>query len=302
MSIDDLRALESELGASDDRPRVLLRVTAPVGLGQARVMPAVIAFRRTFPDVKVDVSFTDRIVDLVEERIDVAVRMTVSLPLSFVAKRLADDVRLLCASPDYVAKRGRPRHPRELARHECVAFVAAGAVVPWKLKSDARKAEAVRIGGGLHLNNLLSLRDAALAGLGIADLPAYLVGDDLRAGRLVSVLDDFVATQRTIHAIYIQSPFIPARVREFIRRLADEFADAAAPKRKLSGYRPGLPLPGLVEVLVTPGHESRRALGRAGGRRLRPDLRPGRAATRRSRRRSLAHGLKRERGAGPRVV
>jgi LysR family transcriptional regulator, transcriptional activator for dmlA len=233
--IDELRALESEVGGSDDVPRGLLRITAPFGLGHARVLPAVIAFRRAFPEVKVDLWLSDRVVDLVEERVDVAVRMTSSPPLSFVAKRLAADERLLCASPAYVERRGRPKQPGELTEHECIVFVPASTPVPWKFKSADGKSEAMRVGGHLQLNNLLSLRDAALAGLGIADLPAYLVGDELREGRLVTVLDEFVATDRTIYAVYAPSATVPARVREFLKLLGEQFEPAStrpAPRRK----------------------------------------------------------------------
>ncbi len=225
---DDLRALESEVGEGEGTPRGLLRVTAPLGLGHVRALPAVVAFRRAFPAVRVDLVLTDRVVDLVEERVDVALRMTSSPPLSFVAKRLAADVRLLCASPDYLARRGRPAHPRELAGHECIVFAPGGAPAPWALTSDGGEAAPLRVSGALHLNNLLSLRDAALAGLGVADLPAYLVGDELRAGRLETVLDAFVAADRAIYAVYARAAPVPARVREFVKLLAEQFGGAAA--------------------------------------------------------------------------
>ncbi|MCU0687934.1 MAG: LysR family transcriptional regulator [Polyangiaceae bacterium] len=227
--MEELRVLEDEVSGSDDTPRGLLRVTAPVGLGHARVLPAVVAFRRAFPEVKVDLVLADRIVDLIEERVDVAVRMTASPPLSSVAKKLADDVRLLCASPDYLARRGRPASVADLAEHECIVFVpVSGAAAPWKLTSGEGKVEAVRVAGHLHLNNLPSLRDAALAGLGIVDLPAYLVGDELRSGRLVTVLDEFVAVDRAIYAVYAPSAAVPARSREFVKLLAEQFVEPRA--------------------------------------------------------------------------
>ena len=224
---DDVRALETELERTTDAPRGTLRVTAPALLGHHRVLPAVIAFRRAFPGVKVDLLLVDDLVDLIEERIDVAVRMTASPPLSYVAKKLGDDTRKLCASRDYLARRGRPARASELREHDCLVFVTDGAPVPWKLRSDAGKPASVRVCGPLQTNSVQSLREAALAGLGIADLPAYLVVDDLRTGRLDSVLDDLVAPERAVYALVASGRSLPARSREFVKLLARHFHDDA---------------------------------------------------------------------------
>ena len=225
---DDVRALEVELERTTDAPRGTLRVTAPALLGHHRVLPAVIAFRRAFPDVKVDLLFVDDLVDLIEERIDVAVRMTASPPLSYVAKKLGDDTRKLCASRDYLARRGRPARPGDLQKHDCLVFVTEGTPVPWKLRSEAGKRASVRVCGPLQTNSVPSLRDAALAGLGIADLPSYLVADDLRAGRLESVLDEFVAPERAVYALYASGRSLPARSREFVKLLVRHFHEDVA--------------------------------------------------------------------------
>jgi DNA-binding transcriptional LysR family regulator len=235
---EDLDALETMMEERDDVPRGVLRVTAPVVLGHVRVLPAVVAFRKTFPEVKVDLWLVDRVVDLVEERIDLAIRMTGSPPQASVAKKLGDDVRTLCASPDYLARRGRPTRPQELGAHDCLAFVPGGSTdgptAPWKLRSEAGKPIALRVCGPMQMNNTLSLREAALAGLGIADLPLYLVAEDLRAGRLQTVLDEFVVVDRAVYAVYAPGRPVPARVREFVKLLVRQFEE-----RKLT--RTGLP-------------------------------------------------------------
>jgi DNA-binding transcriptional LysR family regulator len=240
--LDDLDALERAMEPTDDVPRGQLRVTAPVVLGHVRVLPAVLAFRAAFPDVKVDFVLTDRVVDLIEEQVDVAVRRTASPPMSYVAKKLGDDVRVVCASPAYLAKRGHPSRPQDLARHDCFAFVPGAVDAPaeaWKLRSEAGKPIAVRACGHLRMNNVMSLREAALAGLGIADLPAYLVADDLRAGRLESILDAYVAVDRAFYAVYAPAVPVPARVREIVRLLVARFADAPAvkPAARVAGRR-----------------------------------------------------------------
>jgi len=223
---EDLQLLENEMEQSDDTPRGLLRVTAPVVLGHVRVLPAVLAFRKAYPNVRVDVLLLDRVVDLVEERMDIAIRMTATPPLSYVAKKLGDDERRLCASPAYLAERGRPSHPRELAKHDCLVFVPGDVAAPWKLLGDDGKLASVRVCGPLQMNNSLSLHEAALAGLGIADLPTYLIGEDLRAGRLETVLDEFTTIGRSVYAVYAPGRSVPARVREFVKLLARQFDDA----------------------------------------------------------------------------
>jgi LysR family transcriptional activator of dmlA len=225
---DDVHSLESEVEESREKPRGVLRVTAPVVLGQIRVVPAVVAFRAEYPEVKVDLILADRVVDLVEERIDVAVRMTASPPVSYVARKLGDDRRVFCASRSYLARRGRPQRPKDLERHDCLVFCADGASVPWKVLSAAGKPVSLRVCGPLQADNTLALRDAAVAGLGIADLPAYLANVDVRAGRLESVLGDFVATERSVYAVYPPARAVPVRAREFVRVLTREYAAADA--------------------------------------------------------------------------
>jgi DNA-binding transcriptional LysR family regulator len=226
---EDLDALQTVMVERDDVPRGVLRVTAPVVLGHVRVLPAVVAFRKAFPEVKVDLLLVDRVVDLIDESIDLAIRMTASPPQASVARKLGDDVRALCASPEYLARRGRPTRPQDLKKHDCLAFLPGaagdGPTAPWKLRSEAGKPLALRVCGPMQMNNTLSLREACLAGLGIADLPAYLVAEDLGAGRLQSVLDEFVVVDRAIYAVYAPGRPTPARVREFVKVLLRQFEE-----------------------------------------------------------------------------
>ena len=173
------------------------------------------------------------------ERVDVAIRMTATPPMSYVARKLGDDRRLLCASPAYLARRGRPRHPKDLEAHDCLVFYADGAPVPWKVKGKNGKPSSLRLCGPLQTNNTLALRDAALAGLGIADLPLYLVAEDVHTGRLESVLDDDVALERAVYAVYPPGRSVPARSREFVRVLARDYAegDATSALRRVSAVQ-----------------------------------------------------------------
>jgi LysR family transcriptional regulator, transcriptional activator for dmlA len=223
--LDDLDALEREIESHDETPRGTLCVTAPTLLGHVRVLPLLLSFQEAFPEVKVDLLLSDRVLDFIEEKVDVAIRMTATPPLSFVARKLDDDERVLCASPSYLARRGPPGAPRDLAEHDCILFVVGAAADTWRLKADASsdKVESVHVRGRFQSNNTLSLREAASAGLGIANLPRYLVDDELTSGRLVPVLPGLVPLERSVYALYAPAPFIPARVREFVKHLAAGF-------------------------------------------------------------------------------
>jgi DNA-binding transcriptional LysR family regulator len=222
--LEELDTSERELQHVDPDPKGTLRITAPVVLGHARVLPVVMAFQQRFPDVRVLFDATDRVVDLIQDRTDVAVRTVAEPPPAMVARKLDDDVRHLCASPGYLAKRDAPRTPADLMRHECLPCRVDGNAVPWRFKASAGcGSKAVAVDGRLHLSDSLSIRDAALAGLGIADLPDYLVARDLEAGRLVRVLEAAPRVVRGIYVVYAPSPFTPTKVRSFVDALRDSF-------------------------------------------------------------------------------
>jgi DNA-binding transcriptional LysR family regulator len=222
--LEELDTSERELQHVDPDPKGTLRITAPVVLGHARVLPVVMAFQQRFPDVRVLLDATDRVVDLIQERTDVAVRTVAEPPPAMVARKLDDDVRHLCASPGYLAQHGAPRTTADLTRHECLPCRVDGNAVPWRFKASAGGAsKALTVDGRLHLSDSLSIREAALAGLGIADLPDYLVARDLEAGRLVRVLEAAPRVVRGIYVVYAPSPFTPTKVRLFVEALRDSF-------------------------------------------------------------------------------
>ncbi|WNG46671.1 LysR family transcriptional regulator [Archangium minus] len=228
--LESIESVEREAESVQDTPHGTLRVTAPTVLGQVQVMPVVLAFQHAYPAVKVHVELSDRRIDLVEEGIDVAIRMTAQPPSAFVARRLGDDRRVLCASPDYLARAGRPRRPSELTDHDCIVFVAGQPVETWHLRAteDAEHTSPIRVSGRLHVNNTHALRQAALAGLGIADLPRYLVEEDLAAGRLEAVLGRFIPVGRGVFAIYAPAPYVTAKVRRFVEMLEKTFRGGVA--------------------------------------------------------------------------
>ncbi len=196
-----LRDVEDELTRGQREPRGRVRVSASLLLGQIHVQPLLYTFLAQHPQVALDVELTDRAVDLVAERIDVAVRITDDPPPSFVGKRVGTLSRVLCASPRYLRAHPAPRTRADLEGHACLVLSGAEA---WCGRVEPR----------LRVSNTVSLHQAALAGLGLAELPRYLVQDDLRARRLVTVLDDPAAqVERGIFVVYPGGPLLPVRVR-----------------------------------------------------------------------------------------
>jgi len=212
----DVEDADRELRSRDAEPRGKLRVSAPLTLGHACVVPAVIAYRARYPDVHVNLELTDRVVDIMEERVDVAIRYTRSLaPSSLVAKAIAPDRRHLCASPEYLQKRGRPKRPDDLSRHECILFEADRVRSTWHLTGPSGEHD-VPVRGGLSCTSTYALFQAAVAGFGIADLPRYQVKESLRTGALVAVLDEYSPSDRTIYVLHPHGRWASAAVRAFI--------------------------------------------------------------------------------------
>jgi DNA-binding transcriptional LysR family regulator len=231
--IEELDTSEQELQHLDPDPKGTLRVTAPTVLGRARVLPVVMAFQARFPAVRVLFDATDRVVDLIAEQVDVAVRTVAEPPPTMVARKLDDDVRHLCASPSYVAARGLPKTTADLAEHECLPCRVHGEPAPWRFKASNGSIKALQVDGRLHLSDSFSIRDAALAGVGIADLPEYLVARDLAEGRLVRVLPAVPRIIRGVYVVYAPSPFTPSKVRLFVEALKAHFKLSAPEDRAM---------------------------------------------------------------------
>jgi len=226
--LEDLRAVEQEMASKNSEPRGLLRVSTSLLLGQTRVVPILLSFLQKTPAVSLDLDLTDRVVDMVGERIDVAVRITSEPPPSFVARRVGSVRRVLCASPAYLRARRAPKTPSDLSDHVCLLLSGPSASEDWHFGSASAGTprQSIRVAGRLRVTNTLSLYEAAKAGLGIADLPRYLVEEDLRARRLLSVLEPFETAERGVFVIYAAGPLLPARVRHVVSHLIRELGRA----------------------------------------------------------------------------
>ncbi len=199
-----------------------MRVSAPAGFGRRHVAPVVGRFMGEHLSVQVTLDLTDRLVDLVNEGVDCAVRIGEMQDSSLVASRLGEMRRAVVASPDYLARCGVPRSPAELLQHECLSL---GLQRSWMLRPapDAGPV-AVKLGGRFACNDGTVLHEWALAGAGLAWRSLWEIGADLKAGRLVAVLDEYAPPPLGIYALYPQRRHLPLRVRLFVEALRAAFA------------------------------------------------------------------------------
>lgn len=212
--LDELAELDAAVTSSTTAVVGTLRANVPSAFGLLYVAPVLAGLARAWPDLAIDLSFSDRFVDLVEEGVDVVLRIASTLPDSttLVAQRLAGCDVTLCATPRYLKTHGTPRTAAELAGHACIAY---GHATEWRF---ARAGAEVRVplDARVRLDNSLAIRDAVLGDAGIALLPAFYVDADVRAKRLRAVLPDHVAPRVWIHAVYPRQRHLSTKIRVFV--------------------------------------------------------------------------------------
>jgi DNA-binding transcriptional LysR family regulator len=215
--IEQLADAERELSELSKMPRGVLRVATSVGLGQSHVGRLATEFISDHPQASVELSVDEQLIDLVKGRFDVAVRCGTAADSLMVMKKVVPARRILCAAPSYLAKNGTPQEADELAAHACLRYVLEDGGRTWRLGGSFPR--EVRVTGGFHADNPFVLRDAAVAGAGIAFLPSFVVAQDLEAGRLAVVLESLAAETGWIYLAFpSQKP----------SKLARAFADFAA--------------------------------------------------------------------------
>lgn len=221
--VADAEAAEAAVSHLASAPRGTLRVNAPMSFGQLHVAPAVPEFLASYPELSVDLQLNDRTVDLVQEGYDMAVRIGQLPDSSLIARRLAPLRRVAVAAPDYLDRRGRPSHPRELAGHDCLIYSYLASGREWRF--HGREGELrVQVEGRLEANNGDALLAAARQGAGIAWQPTFICGDDLRAGRLECLFPEWHDDDNVgIFAVFPASRNLSPKVRVFVDFLARRF-------------------------------------------------------------------------------
>jgi DNA-binding transcriptional LysR family regulator len=226
-SVAEAEAAELAASRLQGEPRGTLRLNAPLSFGVLHIGPALTDFMQRYPDLRIEVDFADRFVDLIEEGYDVAIRIASALPDStLIARRLADNAMAVVASPDYWDRHGRRERPEALAEHACLTYRYHPNPNEWRFVDPAGAELAVRVEGRLQTNNGHVSLGAALAGLGVISLPRFLCGPYLASGGLEQVMADYMPPPSGIFALYPQSRHLSAKVRVFVDFMAERFGPA----------------------------------------------------------------------------
>jgi len=223
--LDDFDRARDFAAGSTGRPRGTLRITAPATFGQMRIVPFLHEFRALYPDLRVECLFTDQYLDLVSDRIDLAVRLAPSIEGDLVASKLMDIDYRVVASPHYLSMSTPLQKPSDISAHRCILFTMKAFRSRWMFRDDAGLIEEIPIDGDLILSPAGSLLAAAIQGLGPALLPGWLADPEITAGRLVNVFPKHSVTATTFDTaawiIYPSRAYLPAKVRvmiDFLRR------------------------------------------------------------------------------------
>jgi len=233
--VEDLEALTSGLRRSATEVSGTLRVTMSASFGRLYVSPLLPEFLLAHPRLRVSVDLSDQTVDLVRAGFDLAIRIGALDDSTLVARKLASNRRVLCAAPGYLRRHGMPQAPADLARHECILLSGSqGRQDTWRLRDRQGQETMVHVQGRLDTNFGEVIRDAAVAGLGIALHSTWHVCEDLHAGRLQVVLPDYAIAESGIHAVMPQRRMVPPRVRALVDFLASEFGENPPWERALA--------------------------------------------------------------------
>ncbi|WP_148255431.1 LysR family transcriptional regulator [Aidingimonas lacisalsi] len=224
--VEGLEALTQDLRGSADNVTGTLRVTLPHSFGRQYISPLLPEFLNRYPRLDLSVSLTDQMVDLVGEGYDLGIRIGVLEDSSLVARRLADDRRVLCATPGYLDRYGTPQRPADLAAHQCLVLSSNRQRQDvWHLTDNQGQSEAVQVGGRVRSNQGEMLTEAVLGGLGIAQHSVWHIHEYLRSDQLRVVLPDHRLTETGIHAVMPQRRLVPPRVRAFVAFLEERLAE-----------------------------------------------------------------------------
>ncbi len=215
------RSVTSELAA----PRGTIKIAAPASFGMRHLGKAIAGFVETYPEVSIEMDVSDRFVDLVDEGYDLAVRIGQLKDSSLIARRICPIRMVVCASPDYLRRRGVPRTPDDLAGHDYLIYTGRNqpGLLSFRKAPGSDELRTVKVQGRLCINNGDMLREAAIAGLGIVDQPTFIVGEDLIAGRLQPVLLDYTLSPGALHCVYPANRHLSPKVRVFVDHLAGRF-------------------------------------------------------------------------------
>ena len=223
--MSDVREAEQSILPLQSEPQGRLRISAPESLAISLLPEALLSFQQQFPRIELDVHITGRLVDLVEEGIDVALRVGELKDSSLIARLLMPCGFHACASPDYLKKQGTPKHPSELETHNCLIYSQTPNPDSWLFKDDQGKSINMKVNGNLRSDTGSILMNAALNGKGIFIGPTYMIASALEEGRLETVLEDYTPVTTGLYAVYPYSRLVSTKVRVFVDYIVGSWGD-----------------------------------------------------------------------------
>jgi DNA-binding transcriptional LysR family regulator len=221
----DIEETEAVVSSSTVNPRGTIRLTCSTSFGVPHLAPAIGAFQAKYPDVHFDISASSRFVDLVEDGLDLAIRIGDIGNPNLIARRLGSMRLIACASPDYLKRRGTPKHPDDLAKHSCFTYEHSPLKSLWPFRNRDGSEMKTRISGGIHADNGEMLAALAVAGAGIALEPCFIIQPLIDAGLLREILKQYQPAPYPIYAVYPSRRHLSAKVRTFVDFLAEYFSD-----------------------------------------------------------------------------
>lgn len=221
--LGDVNDAESAIAEHSMRASGHLTVSAPAGFGRQHVAPLLPSFLAEHREVTLNLNLSDRVIDLVAEGVDVAIRIASLDDSNLVGVKLADNRRVVVASPAYLKRHGRPRELADLARHNCLPISSEGSQRGWTFLNDGKQV-TLKVSGNMVCNDGAVLHAWALAGKGLAWRSMWEVGEQIASGELCTVLDDFAAPGNDVHAVFAQRRHLPLRIRAFVDFLRRSYA------------------------------------------------------------------------------
>lgn len=223
--VNEAEEAEQEVSSLHATPKGTLKINAPMSFGTLHLAPAISSFMKLYPNLKVDMDLDDRIVDLIDGGYDVGIRIAKMPDSSQIARTLAPFRTVICATPEYWSRHPQPLKPTDLGNHNCLIYTYLLSGEEWRFKGKDGP-DLVKISGNFRANNGDALRAAALGDLGIYMGPTFIVGEDLRAGRLQAALQEFEESDYSIYAVYPHGRHLSAKVRTFIDFMVKQFGSA----------------------------------------------------------------------------
>jgi DNA-binding transcriptional LysR family regulator len=224
--LSEIEEAEAEASSLQVTPTGVLRIAGPLTFGSLHLGPAISDYMTRYPSVMVDISLWDRHINLIGEGFDVAIRIGDPEDSTLVARRLTSSGLVLCASPAYLERAGRPEQPADLTQHACLVYADLRAPRTWRFTASDGHTESIQITGPFTSNNPQLLVSLAVASHGVILWPSFAVAADIAAGRLVPLLTEWRTRELAIWALYPHRPLLPAKVRTFVDFLAERFGAA----------------------------------------------------------------------------